>query len=251
MGGGWRTPLPLPTTHSTSFGELCVLSIIYSCVVIDCGYGQVVSNNNIGNLSPMAPSVSDLVLSGFRIVDAAEIDLAKASGKRRQIGEFSEEHPPAQVRKGACRHVLGHSEIRKAVKSRAGQKQHQFNLKATHATHRAAELTELLARNSPVAKYWRGYANSHRQYVVRTREIQPVRYDGIGSKCRRAAQYIGEELPWIVAIGTAPSAGGCRAPLARIITHVTKYHIERASVELADLYSACFSFRMEPQRLYL
>ena len=60
-----------------------------------------------------------------------------------------------------------------------------------------------------------------------------MRYDGLGSKCRRLVQYSEEELPWIIAIGTAPSAGGCRAPLSRIITHVANYQVERGSVELA------------------
>ena len=152
-----------------------------------------------------------------------------------------EEQLAAQARKGACRPVLDHSKIRKADQGEESHKQHQAKLKATKTTHRAENLMALLPRNSPDTKYCRRNTNSPRQYVVRTREIQPLRYYGLGIQCR-LVQYAEEELPWISAIGAAPIDGCFRAPLARIITHVTKYHIARASVELADLYSAPFRF---------
>ena len=44
--------------------------------------------------------------------------------------------------------------------------------------------------------------------------------DGIGGTCRRIDQYTDPMLKWMCAVGTAPSAGGARAPIADILSHL-------------------------------
>ena len=45
---------------------------------------------------------------------------------------------------------------------------------------------------------------------------------------------VGASALWLVAIGTSPSAGGCRAPISEIISHCADYQIKRGSVDLAE-----------------
>ena len=44
--------------------------------------------------------------------------------------------------------------------------------------------------------------------------------DGIGGADRKNAQYSDSLLEWMLAVGASPSAGGARAPLADILSHV-------------------------------
>ena len=50
--------------------------------------------------------------------------------------------------------------------------------------------------------------------------IPTFQEDGIGGSCRRLEQYSESMLKWMCAVGTTPSAGGARAPIADILSHL-------------------------------
>ena len=52
------------------------------------------------------------------------------------------------------------------------------------------------------------------------KSAQCVLSDGIGGTCRRMEQYTESMLKFMCLVGTAPSAGGARAPLADIMSHM-------------------------------
>ena len=50
---------------------------------------------------------------------------------------------------------------------------------------------------------------------------------------------------WMVAIGTSPSAGGCRAPMSEIISHCADFQIKRGSADVASFQLLLLLFLKE------
>ena len=90
---------------------------------------------------------------------------------------------------------------------------------------------------------WKKEKNRTRQAAKRARDreekaaqlnqgsLKLLRYNGIGATCARLEQYSPVMLPWVVAVGLAPSAAGARAPIYGIVSAVS-HNVKPNSVEL-------------------
>ena len=68
-----------------------------------------------------------------------------------------------------------------------------------------------------------------------------VHSDGIGGTCRRIEQYTEPMLKFMCAVGAAPSAGGARAPIADIMSHMGT-EVQKLSTTYITCRHSCVSY---------